>query len=160
MPGTRRPPSTGWERNGVRAPLPGTLCGQAWSLFDSRYEAVGKSRKAILAEGVKLGLNEGNLSTELVTWRRFHGIVSPTQEPNPVSVKGRRKDWVPYPHNPGLCADAWTHFADCYDDSVTVTAAIIKSGVAKGLNAGNLCTELSYWRKANGIAAPTAHPAI
>lgn len=62
-------------KNGVRAPLSHSKCGQAWLHFDNCYRmAVVPDRRTIFRTGVELGLNEGNLRTEIGYYRRFHDI--------------------------------------------------------------------------------------
>lgn len=67
------------EQNGVRKPLAGSRCGNAWDLFDELSASLG--RPAIVADALPLaeprGLNPGNVRAEYGQWRKFHGI--PTQ---------------------------------------------------------------------------------
>lgn len=82
-----------------------------------------------------------------------------TAVPNPKDTR----NGIPFPSIDGLCHQAWHAF-----DSVTLLAAngspivpnrqtCIEAGIARGLNAGNLGTEYSRWRRYNDFADPR-HP--
>lgn len=63
------------KQNGVRRPSPGTLCGQAWDIFD-RLSKKGNPPdiKKALEEAKKKNLNPGNVRAEYYAFRRYHGI--------------------------------------------------------------------------------------
>lgn len=61
-------------QNGVKPPVTGGLCWQAYMHFDEcRAKGVVETRE-IVELGVAKGLNENNLRTELSYWRKYHGI--------------------------------------------------------------------------------------
>ena len=64
------------EQNGVRRPKPETLCGKAWSIFDSVSAKNGSpaSIKESLEVARTQGLNEGNVKAEYARWRKFYAI--------------------------------------------------------------------------------------
>ena len=77
------------EKNGVRRPKPETMCGKVWAIADSISEKTGAPAPiaSILEEGLKQGLNEGNMKTEYARWRKFYGITGrhtlPKEEAKP-----------------------------------------------------------------------------
>ena len=64
------------EQNGVKRPKDGTLCGQAWKIFDD-ISAKNKQPCAIseaLVVSTASNLNPSNVRAEYARWRKFHGI--------------------------------------------------------------------------------------
>jgi membrane protein involved in colicin uptake len=82
------------EQNGVRRPKPDTLCGKAWSIFDSVSQkggapaSIGESLEVARAQG----LNDSNVRAEYARWRKFHGISGRIEAPKPVE---QAKESVP-----------------------------------------------------------------
>ncbi|UVC19330.1 hypothetical protein [Mesorhizobium onobrychidis] len=70
--------------------------------------------------------------------------------------QGVTQNGVPTPNQytatGGLCFQAWDHFARCWHET-TNTNEIVRRGVAKKLNRGNLTTELPRWKQHHGITA-------
>ncbi len=59
------------ERNGVKRPSEGTVCGNVWAEFDKNPE-IKAGELATLADAN--GWNRTNVSCEFYTWRKFMGI--------------------------------------------------------------------------------------
>ena len=59
------------ERNGVKRPSEGTVCGNVWAEFDKNPE-IKASELADLAD--TNGWNRNNVSCEFYAWRKFMGI--------------------------------------------------------------------------------------
>lgn len=59
------------ERNGVKRPSEGTVCGNVWAEFDKNPE-IKASELADLAD--TNGWNRTNVSCEYYSWRKFNGI--------------------------------------------------------------------------------------
>lgn len=59
------------ERNGVKRPSEGTVCGNVWAEFDKNPE-IKASELADLAD--TNGWNRTNVSCEFYSWRKFMGI--------------------------------------------------------------------------------------
>lgn len=59
------------ERNGVKRPSEGTVCGAVWAEFDKNPE-IKASELADLAD--INGWNRTNVSCEFYAWRKFNGI--------------------------------------------------------------------------------------
>lgn len=59
------------ERNGVKRPSEGTVCGNVWAEFDKNPEIKAGELQA-LADGH--GWNRTNVSCEFYAWRKFMGI--------------------------------------------------------------------------------------
>ena len=59
------------ERNGVKRPSEGTVCGNVWAEFDKNPE-IKASELADLAD--TNGWNRTNVSCEFYAWRKFMGI--------------------------------------------------------------------------------------
>lgn len=59
------------ERNGVKRPSEGTVCGAVWAEFDKNPE-IKASELADLAD--TNGWNRTNVSCEFYAWRKFNGI--------------------------------------------------------------------------------------
>lgn len=63
-------------QNGVKHPIAGSKCGDAWALFDEVSKT--KQAPATVAEAMPLaeqrGLNPGNVRAEYGLWRKFHGV--------------------------------------------------------------------------------------
>lgn len=59
------------ERNGVKRPSAGTVCGAVWAAFDAN-PAVKAGELAALADAN--GWNRTNVSCEFYAWRKFMGI--------------------------------------------------------------------------------------
>lgn len=59
------------ERNGVKRPSEGTVCGAVWAEFDKNPE-IKAGELAALADAN--GWNRTNVSCEFYAWRKFNGI--------------------------------------------------------------------------------------
>ena len=59
------------ERNGVKRPSEGTVCGNVWAEFDKNPE-IKAGDLAVLADAN--GWNRTNVSCEFYAWRKFMGI--------------------------------------------------------------------------------------
>ena len=59
------------ERNGVKRPSEGTVCGNVWAEFDKNPE-IKAGELAALADAK--GWNRTNVSCEFYAWRKFMGI--------------------------------------------------------------------------------------
>lgn len=59
------------ERNGVKRPSEGTVCGNVWAEFDKNPE-IKAGELAALADAN--GWNRTNVSCEYYSWRKFNGI--------------------------------------------------------------------------------------
>jgi len=59
------------ERNGVKRPSEGTVCGNVWAEFDKNPE-IKASDLATLSD--EKGWNRTNVSCEFYAWRKFMGI--------------------------------------------------------------------------------------
>ena len=59
------------ERNGVKRPSAGTVCGAVWAAFDAN-PAIKAGELAALADAN--GWNRTNVSCEFYAWRKFMGI--------------------------------------------------------------------------------------
>jgi len=59
------------ERNGVKRPSEGTVCGKVWAEFDKNPE-IKAGELAALADAN--GWNRTNVSCEFYAWRKFNGI--------------------------------------------------------------------------------------
>lgn len=59
------------ERNGVKRPSEGTVCGNVWAEFDKNPE-IKASDLAELSDAK--GWNRTNVSCEYYSWRKFNGI--------------------------------------------------------------------------------------
>lgn len=59
------------ERNGVKRPSEGTVCGNVWAEFDKNPE-IKAGELAALAD--VNGWNRTNVSCEFYAWRKFNGI--------------------------------------------------------------------------------------
>jgi hypothetical protein len=59
------------ERNGVKRPSEGTVCGNVWAEFDKNPE-IKAGELADLADAN--GWNRTNVSCEYYSWRKFNGI--------------------------------------------------------------------------------------
>jgi hypothetical protein len=63
------------KQNGVRRPSPGTLCGQAWDIFDKLSKRGNPPDiKAALEIAKKKNLNPGNVRAEFYAFKRYHGL--------------------------------------------------------------------------------------
>lgn len=62
------------------------------------------------------------------------------------------KNGVRAPRRDTLCGAAWALFDRLYAAGTVDTTSIVDTGVAEGLNRGNLRTELSTWRRFHGVA--------
>ena len=73
------------EQNGVRRPKPDTLCGRAWTIFDTVSNKNGAP--ASIGESMALAkgesLNESNVRAEYARWRKFNGISGRVAAPKP-----------------------------------------------------------------------------
>lgn len=59
------------ERNGVKRPSEGTVCGNVWAEFDKNPEIKAGELQALADEH---GWNRTNVSCEFYAWRKFMGI--------------------------------------------------------------------------------------
>lgn len=59
------------ERNGVKRPSEGTVCGNVWAEFDKNPEIKAGELQALADEN---GWNRTNVSCEFYAWRKFMGI--------------------------------------------------------------------------------------
>lgn len=59
------------ERNGVKRPSEGTVCGNVWAEFDKNPEIKAGDLQALSDEK---GWNRTNVSCEFYAWRKFMGI--------------------------------------------------------------------------------------
>lgn len=59
------------ERNGVKRPSEGTVCGNVWAEFDKNLEIKAGELQALADEN---GWNRTNVSCEFYAWRKFMGI--------------------------------------------------------------------------------------
>ena len=59
------------ERNGVKRPSEGTVCGAVWSVFDAKPNTVAADLAQIADEN---GWNRTNVACEFYAWRKFMGI--------------------------------------------------------------------------------------
>jgi len=59
------------ERNGVKRPSEGTVCGNVWAEFDKNPEIKAGELQALSDEN---GWNRTNVSCEFYAWRKFMGI--------------------------------------------------------------------------------------
>jgi hypothetical protein len=59
------------ERNGVKRPSEGTVCGNVWAEFDKNPEIKAGELQALSDEK---GWNRTNVSCEFYAWRKFMGI--------------------------------------------------------------------------------------
>lgn len=59
------------ERNGVKRPSEGTVCGNVWAVFDAQPNVQAKDLPAIADAN---GWNRTNVSCEYYAWRKFMGI--------------------------------------------------------------------------------------
>lgn len=59
------------ERNGVKRPSEGTVCGNVWAEFDNNPEIKAGELQALADEH---GWNRTNVSCEFYAWRKFMGI--------------------------------------------------------------------------------------
>lgn len=63
------------ERNGVKRPSEGTVCGAVWEQFDRRYNSKGGLNSSHLAEiAEEHNWNRNNVNCEYYAWRKFMGI--------------------------------------------------------------------------------------
>ena len=63
------------ERNGVKRPSEGTVCGAVWSVFDAMHNSEAGLKAADLpALADEHGWNRTNVSCEYYAWRKFNGI--------------------------------------------------------------------------------------
>lgn len=70
------------ESNGVRRPKPGTVCGDAWAVFDAVSQETG-APATMAASLTKAGdsINEATLRTQYARWRAFFGITGRLVDP-------------------------------------------------------------------------------
>lgn len=75
------------EQNGVKRPKNGTLCGQAWAVFDevSGTKGAPTSIAEAMAVSQPRGLNDANVRAEYARWRKFHGLSGRIPAPKPVA---------------------------------------------------------------------------
>lgn len=59
------------QRNGVKRPSAGTLCGKVWAALDDNPGLRAKDLPALADAN---GWNRTNVSCEFYNWRKFHGI--------------------------------------------------------------------------------------
>lgn len=59
------------ERNGVKRPSEGTVCGNVWAEFDKNPEIKARELAALADAN---GWNRTNVSCEFYAWRKFMGI--------------------------------------------------------------------------------------
>lgn len=59
------------ERNGVKRPSEGTVCGAVWAEFDKNPEIKASDLPALADAN---GWNRTNVSCEFYSWRKFNGI--------------------------------------------------------------------------------------
>lgn len=63
------------ERNGVKRPSEGTVCGAVWSMFDALHNSItGLKAGDLPALADEHGWNRTNVSCEFYAWRKFNGI--------------------------------------------------------------------------------------
>lgn len=69
-------------QNGVRRPLPDSLCGQVWTALDQMHAAgVVPTGKDVKELAVAKSWNQSNASIEFYQWRRFMGLSKPRVTP-------------------------------------------------------------------------------
>lgn len=73
------------EQNGVRMPRPGSKTRFVWDVATKISEDSGTpaTRKDVVAECEKEGINMHTILTQYSQWRKFHGIVGRVVEPAP-----------------------------------------------------------------------------
>lgn len=64
------------ERNGVKRPSSGTLCGAVWEYLDENPASTAKEMVAIAADR---NWNRTNVLCELYNWRKFNGLTRATK---------------------------------------------------------------------------------
>lgn len=64
------------ERNGVKRPSTGTLCGAVWEYLDENPASTAKEMVAIAADR---NWNRTNVLCELYNWRKFNGLTRATK---------------------------------------------------------------------------------
>ena len=74
------------EKNGIRRPRPGTICGKVWETADSITEEQGSpvAIKTLSAHTGVAAVNDATLKTQYARWREFNGIygrVAPPADP-------------------------------------------------------------------------------
>lgn len=71
-------------RNGQAERTPGTRGHQAWSICDAITARKGSTASSaeVVAEGVGIGMNPGQLRAAYAKWRKFHGLAG-TRIDNP-----------------------------------------------------------------------------
>lgn len=64
------------RQNGVLMPLAGSICGQAWAVFDEVSKKLKRPAKLgeVLPVAEQRGLRPGNVRTEYNQWRKFHDV--------------------------------------------------------------------------------------
>lgn len=80
------------ESNGIRRPKPGTVCGDAWAVFDAVSQETGApaTMSASLAKAGTL-INEATLRTQYARWRAFFGITGRLTDPAAEAKKAEAK---------------------------------------------------------------------
>lgn len=74
-------------QNGIRRPLPDSVCGQVWTALDQMHAAgVVPTAKDVKSLATAKTWNPNNASIEFYQWKRFMGLTQPR-----VTPKAKRK---------------------------------------------------------------------
>jgi hypothetical protein len=79
------------EQNGVSQPGAETTSGQIWAIANniSAQLKAPASRKSVMDEAAKLGMNAATVATQYARWTKFYGVKAarPVKEPKPPKEK-------------------------------------------------------------------------
>ena len=71
------------QNNGIRAPLPSSMCCRIWGLATSMSQQCGRvvTLRELTEKGISEGFNRGSLRNQYTFWRKYHGLP-------PVKIRG------------------------------------------------------------------------